>query len=360
MIVDAHEDLAWNMQLFGRDYTRSVAETRRLEVGSEAVKHNGETMLGWPDWIEGEVGLVFATLFIAPEWHKEGQWETITYGDPASAHEFYWSQLDLYDRLFEDHADKFRRILSGRDLDEHLKDWGDPQTPRRLGVITLMEGAEAVRSPDELELWFDRGVRILGMAWDRTRYAGSGYTPGPLTPLGQALMERMAELGVILDISHLSEEACLQALDRYPGTVIASHANLRWMVPNTKYPNRQLSRAQVERLLDRDGVVGVIPANKFLKNGWRRGDPRQEVNLEHVVAVIDSVCQLAGDADHVGIGSDFDGGIGRDGVPPELDSIADLGRIGPALTRRGYAEDDMLMILGGNWLRVLKNALPSS
>jgi membrane dipeptidase len=360
VIVDAHEDLAWNMLSFGRDYTRSVAETRRLEAGSAVVQHNGETLLGWPDWIEGDVGLVFAVLYVAPEWLREGAWETVTYDDPESAHAGYWRQLDVYEGLFDEHGDKFRRILSRADLDEHQRQWEDPDAPRRLGIILLMEGAEGIGQPDEVELWFERGVRILGMAWDRTRYAGSGYTAGPITSLGMELMERMAELGMILDISHLSEEASLQALDRYPSTVIATHANLRQFVPNTKYPLRQLSRSQVERLIEREGVVGMIPANKFIKDGWTRGDPRTEASLEDLVAQIDSVCQWAGNANHVGLGSDFDGGIGLDGVPPELNSVADLGKIGAALTRRGYAEDDMLGVLGGNWLRVLKSALPSS
>lgn len=360
IIVDGHEDLAWNMESFGRDYARSVAETRALEEGSATVEHNGQALLGWPDWIEGQVGLIFGSIYAAPAHWREGPWDRVTYRDSEEAHRRYWHQLDLYDRLFEEHADKFCRIRTRGELREHLERWERAPESRRVGVVLLMEGAEGVRAPSELEAWFERGVRIVGPAWDRTRYAGSGYEEGPLTDLGWELLEGMADLGMILDLSHLSPEGCAEALERYPGRIIASHANPLQLIPNTLYPRRHLSRGVICRLIERGGVQGIVLANKFLRDGWRPGDRRQLVNLEHVVAHIDSVCQLAGDADHVALGSDFDGGFGLAGAPLGLESIADLGRIGQELRRHGYEKDDMLKILGGNWIRILDGTLPTA
>jgi membrane dipeptidase len=124
-------------------------------------------------------------------------------------------------------------------------------------------------------------------------------------------------------------------------------------------PERLLSDAMIARLAERDGVVGIMPHNDFLKAGWRRGDRRDEVPLERVVAMIDHVCQLTGSAAHVGLGTDFDGGRGLDYMPPEIDTIADLPKVGAALRAHGYPEDAIAAILGQNWLRVLERGLPA-
>lgn len=359
MIVDAHEDLAWNMLTFQRDYTRSVRDTRAREAGSEIVERNGETLLGWPDWRRGGVGLVFAVLYASPKERTFGDWDWVAYSDAEEAHARYWRQLDLYAQMEDDHAEVFDLIESGTDLDEHLRQWeSDDESERRLGFVLVMEGAEGIREPNELEAWHERGLRIVGPAWDATRYAGSCYTSGRFTALGHELLEVMAELNTILDLSHLSEEAALEGLDRYPGPVIASHSNVRRLVPHARYPERHLSVTVIERLIERDGVIGVVLANKFLQDGWRPGDARERVTLDDVVAHIDAVCQIAGDAQHVGIGSDFDGGFGRSQAPAELNSVADLGKIGDALSRRGYEEDDILGVLGKNWIRILHGTLP--
>jgi membrane dipeptidase len=357
MIVDGHEDLAWNIQTFGRDYTRPVSESRAIELGSATVERNGQTLLGWPDWMDGDVGLVFGVLFASPEWSKVGSWEVVSYADPAEAHRLYWSQLDLYRRLADEDGDHFRLIESQPALREHKLAWESGQ--RRLGLVLLIEGAEGVREPAELEAWFERGIRIIGPAWDRTRYAGSCYDPGPLTPAGRDLLDVWADLGGILDLSHLAEQAALQALDAFPGTIIASHANVRRLVPHSRYPERQLSDEVIRRLIERNGVIGVVLANHFLKDGWTKGDPKESVTLEHVVDHIDAICQLAGDAMHVGLGSDFDGGFGLAQVPAEIESVSDLPKVGTALARRGYTEGDILKVLGDNWIRVLDGCLPT-
>jgi membrane dipeptidase len=164
----------------------------------------------------------------------------------------------------------------------------------------------------------------------------------------------MAELGMILDVSHLAEESFFEAVDRFEGRVVATHANPRARVAGP----RQLSDEMIRRLVERDGVVGVVPFNRFLRSDWSKGDPKGAVTVADVAAAVDHVCQVVGDAAHVGLGSDFDGGFGAESAPAEIETVADLGRIGPALGELGYAEEDVAAVLGGNWLRVLREALP--
>jgi membrane dipeptidase len=358
LIVDAHQDLAWNMLTFGRDYTQSVITTRQRERGSEAPTHNGDTLLGWPEYQQGRVALVFATLFAAPARRKLGNWDSQSYRDEAEAHNKYSSQLDAYHRLADDHPGKFCLIQSQGDLNEIIAHWQtENEKGHPVGLVILMEGAEGMRSPSELETWWARGVRIIGPAWAGTRFCGGTHEPGPLTPEGYALLDVMAGLNFALDISHMDEKAVLQTLDSYPGTIIASHANAAVLLKGQE-SNRFLSDRVIQGLLERDGIIGVVPYNRFLVPGWTIQNGRQIVTLEHVVGQIDYICQIAGDARHVGIGSDFDGGFGLQSVPAEIDSIADLGKIGNMLTEKGFTEEEIAAVMSQNWLNFLTDQLP--
>jgi membrane dipeptidase len=359
IIIDAHEDIAWNMLSFGRDYTRSVQETRKLEMGSPTVDHNGHTLLGWDEWVQGRVAIIFASIFASPFRRRAGQWETIYYTSEHEAGRLYRDQLDIYERLVEGQADKFALVRSLLDLEEVLQCWeGEEPISPKIGLVIVMEGGDAIRAPAELEEWFERGVRIIGPSWTGTRFAGGTHEPGPLTNEGRDLLEAMADFGMILDLSHMAEEAVLEALDRYEGTLIASHGNVKRLLPGSDRPDRHLTDIVIDRIAEHHGVIGIVPYNRFLLGHWRPGDPREWVTIEHVVAHIDYICQRVGDALHVGIGSDFDGGFGLDKIPIDLDSIADLRLIGDALGRRGYTQGDVEAIMGKNWLSILRKALP--
>lgn len=361
--VDAHEDLAWNMLTFGRDYTRSVAAARAAERGTPIPRHNGDTLLGWPEWVRGRVGVVCATLFAAPQRRREGEWDILCYADAQQANHHYRRQLEAYERLAGEHPEKFRLIKKPGDLQQIEAAWrafpesGELGAAPPVGLVMLMEGADGVLSPDELPRWYEGGVRLLGPAWAGTRYAGGTGDPGGFTAEGRNLLKSMAEVGMALDISHLAEEAAREGLDRYPGTVLASHSNARALVREPRAPERHLSDDVIKGIVERQGVIGVVLYNRFLLGGWTPDQGRQAVTLDHVTAQIDYICQLAGDSEHVGIGTDFDGGFGLQEVPQGLDSIADLGFIGTALHVRGYGQDEIDAILGGNWLRMLRRIL---
>lgn len=360
LIVDAHQDLAWNMLTFGRDYTLSASVIRERERGGAAPRHNGDTLLGWPEYQRGQVAIVFSTLFAAPIRRKAGDWDILCYRDIDQARDLYRAQLDLYHRLVEDHPEKFRMILTRSDLKAVWDHWGlEGVSEHPVGLVVLMEGAEAVGEPEELEEWWEGGVRIIGPAWAGTRFCGGTREPGPLTKEGYALLEVMAEFGFILDISHMDERAALQALDTYPGKIIASHSNAQALLKGLD-TNRHLSDRVIQALLERDGIIGIVPVNPFLLPGWRRGDPRQHVTLQRVVAQVDYICQMAGDARHVGLGSDFDGGFGLQSAPVEVDTIADLQKLSPLLAEKGYTNENIAAILGENWRALLQRSLPES
>jgi membrane dipeptidase len=178
-----------------------------------------------------------------------------------------------------------------------------------------------------------------------------------MTNEGFVLLDAMAEFGFGLDLSHMDERAALQALDTYQGQVLASHCNAQAQLKGIG-GNRHLTDRVIRGLVDRDGVIGVLPYNVFLKAGWKRGFSRQEVTLLHLVAHIDHICQISGNAQHVAIGSDFDGGFGLQSVPAEIDTIADLQKLCPLLAERDYSQDEIADILANNWLNCLKNILP--
>lgn len=373
LIVDAHQDLAWNMLTFGRDYTRSAYETRRLEARTEIPRLNGDTLLGWPEYQHGRVSLIFATLFAAPTRKQEGEWDIQCYKDADQASSLYRQQLDAYYRLVGEHPDKFTLIQDRAALRPHITAWEnalpwqppdpehaedqepDPGLP--VGLVLSMEGAECVREVDELVEWWEGGVRLIGPAWTGNRFCGGTGEPGKLTAAGYELLEAMAELGFVLDLSHMDPPAAMQALDVFPGPVIASHANPLALMPREE-SNRFLPDELVEALIERDGVVGVVPYNRFLDPNWVRGMRRELVGVEKVAAIIDHICQVAGDAEHVGFGTDFDGGLGWQHVPHQIDTIADLHLLFPLLSDKGYGDPDLAAIFGKNWLGMLQSALP--
>jgi len=369
LIVDAHQDLAWNILTFGRDYTKSALQIRQEELGTPFARYNDDTMLGWPEYQRGRVALIFATLFAAPARFSTGDWDKQCYADSLRANQLYRAQVDVYERLFDEHPEKFQSIRTQADLDRLLQAWNaspanpaqteTPQNGHPVGLILLMEGAEAVRDPGELEEWWEAGVRLIGPAWGGTRFCGGTREPGPMTTEGFALLEGMGALGYSLDLSHMDEKAALQALDFYPGQIIASHGNALALLKGSE-SNRHLSDRVMQGIIERGGMIGTVPFNAFLKAGWKRGDRRDEVNLEAWISQIDYTCQIAGDALHAGIGSDFDGGFGLQSVPTDLDTIADLQKLVGLLSNKGYSMEDIAAILGGNWVSRLRQVLPKN
>lgn len=357
IVVDAHEDIAYNALAYGRDYRRAALETRRLEAGTAAVQQRGSATIGLPDAILGRVAVIFATLFVAPYDGQDDQpWSGFSYKTPREAYQLAMRQADYYHRLADENP-RVRLIQTQADLDAVLATWDEGQeiTDHQLGLVLLMENADPILEPSQFEEWYQRGVRLVGPAWAATRYCGGTGSPGPLTKLGEELLDVMAGFNAILDLSHMAEEAYLQAVDRYEGPIIASHSNPR----HFRRSDRHLSDPMIRRLAERDGVMGVVLYNRFLSDTWTKGDPKSDVPLSVVLDAMDYVCQLTGSAAHVGVGTDFDGGFGVESIPDGLDTVADLLSLEAALRGRGYEADQIEAILGGNMLRKLRQGLPA-
>lgn len=350
LIVDAHLDIAYNALEDGRNPLLTVEQIRSSEPKAPS---SGRASVSFPQLRDAGAALVFGTIFVMPASSPMAQDTRLVYTDANSAFKLGMQQLDYYHRLVNVEENRLRLVGSQATLEEVLSSQQGQDEPL-LGIVPLMEGADPVRAPEELELWFEKGVRLIGLAWDDTRYAagawrGSGHG---LTKEGRALLEVMHEYRVILDLTHMNERASLEALEQYEGPVAATHSNCRALVPG----ERQLSDTQIRAIGERDGVIGVVLFNSFLRAGYKKGDRKESVTLDHVVAHIDHICQTLGNARHVSIGSDMDGGFGAADIPAELDTSADLPLIASSLRSAGYDESDIRQIMGANWINLLQSA----
>jgi membrane dipeptidase len=358
LVFDAHLDLAWNALDWNRDLRLSVAEIRRRErvLGMEG-KGRGCNTVSFPELRRGQVGIFIATLLarlMRPNLMPALQ----RYESMDSAYAAAQGQLAYY-RILERQG-VLRWIKDGPALEKHVRAWQHNETGAEpLGFILSMEGADPVLTPDQVHEWWQAGLRIIGPAhYGVSPYAHGTGTEGGLFPPGKPLLKEMERVGMILDVTHLSDQCFDEALDIYSGPVLASHHNCRALVPD----QRQLTDEQIRRLVARGAVIGAALDAWMLHPGWVRGvtTPTQsDVKLEAMVDHIDHVCQLAGNARHAAIGTDLDGGFGTEQTPCDLDTIADLQRLPEMLRDRGYSAADIEGILFGNWVRFFREAWDS-
>ena len=349
-IVDAQQNIAFNAQQIGRDYTTWAWLQRQADAGHDLPP--ATTSLR--DNLLGRIAIVFGSLQVVSESSPTLRaWQRYTYRTASDARQLALWQLDYYRRLADD-SDRIQLILTQEDLMQVLDSWkaDKPVGQQIQGIVILMKGAEPISEPRQCEEWLEYGVRIVAPAWQQTRYA-DGYH-GDLTLPGYDLLEVMAGFNVMLDISAMSESAATSALERYEGSVIASHANPRYFHDSP----RCLSDTLIHRLAERDGVMGIMVYNRYLKKDWHPSDPKRRVLVTHWVDAVDYVCQLTGSVEHVGLGSDIDGGYAHSSLPDEIDTSSDLWLLRRALLERGFVEYEVGAILGGNMLRKLRESLP--
>jgi len=349
IIVDMHLDMAYNAVALGRDLLQPLSDLRTHEQSTSPPSAlAGTSLVSLPELLKGHIGIIGASIFVSPA-HKAWTDAPQTYHTLKEAHTYGVMQLDYYRRLADAHP-QVNILHTAADLDAALASWETPQP--HIGLFLILEGAEPLRDPGELSWWIERGLRGIMLTWSvGTRYAGGCHAPGGITDLGNDLLNRMADANLLLDVSHLWPDAIYETLERYPGPLVATHANPRAFVDSP----RLLSDDLIRRITARGGVMGVMPYNPMLKPGWRESEPR--LPLTRLIEAVDHICQLAGHADGVGIGSDFDGGLGLESIPDPLNSIADLYQIGDLLRERGYAAADIQAILRQNWLRVIRQVL---
>jgi membrane dipeptidase len=364
LTLDAHLDLAMNALEWNRDLTRPIEEIRRREQGQTDKPDRQQGVVCLPEMRRGHVGLCVATQIARyvkptsrlPGWHS-----------PAQAWAQTQGQLGWYRAMEE--AGEMVQIRDVAGLKAHVNLWRalvapapknvppDPHDrPPPIGYILSLEGADSLVSLAHLERAFGQGLRAVGPAhYGPGTYAQGTDAAGGIGLRGRELLAEMQRLGVILDATHLCDESFWEAVDVFQGPVWASHSNCRTLVPH----HRQLNDEQIRYLVGRGSVIGAVLDGWMLVPGWirRQTTPVSAgLKLDRLIDHIDRVCQIAGDARHVGLGSDLDGGFGREQTPQDLNTIADLSRLPELLRGRGYREEQVEQIMHGNFLRFLEEA----
>ena len=351
LIFDAHLDLSMNALEWNRDLTRGIEEIRAREREKTDKPDRGRGTVCLDEMRKGGVGICVATLiarYVKPGNPLRG------FHSPEAAWAQTQGQLAWYRAMEE--AGQMAQICDSGSLKKHVELWRNPPADAPIGYVLSLEGADSILSPKHLARGFEQGLRAIGPAhYGPGTYAHGTHVTGGLGARGRELLAEMERLGIILDATHLCDESFWEALDHYHGPVWASHSNCRALVDDT----RQFTDEQLKALIDRGAVIGAALDAWMMVPGWIRGQTTPEstgVRLEHMVDHIDHVCQLAGNALHSGIGTDLDGGFGREQTAQDLDTIADLARVPQLLAKRGYSPADTGQIMHGNWLRFLEAA----
>jgi len=325
--IDGHLDLAY-LGLRGRDLTVPCSDP---EAGCVSL----------PDLRAGDVRIVFGTIYCdigAPD----QPYGYASSDDVDGAEQAGRRQVELYESLEE--AGEISIVRSAKDLDAADDD-------QRIKVVILMEGADPIRSPDDAKVWFDRGVRLVGLTWAKgSRYAGGNAKHGPLTSAGRELIAELDRLGVVHDLSHLSDPAIDDLLEMTTGRVVATHSNCRTLLGDSQ---RHLTDEVIAEIALREGVVGVNLFTKFLLN---RGRATVDEAVEHVLHITDVMRRRDG----IGLGSDADGGFPPTQLAAGLEHPRLYGAMLERLRRRLWSDEELAGFAHGNWLRFLREALPDS
>lgn len=353
LIVDAHLDLSMNALEWNRDLTRPVEEIREMEAGMDDKPDRGNGTVSFPALRAGNIGLCVATLiarYVKPGNPLPG------WSSPAQAWAQTQGQLAWYEEMIR--QDQLTQIADRASLEAHLLRWKIDPVSTPIGFVLSLEGADSIVSLDHLRFLHEKGLRALGPAhYGPGTYAFGTDSEGSIGDKGRELLSLMDELSIILDVTHLCDTSFWEAVDHFHGPLWASHSNCRALVDH----NRQFSDEQLRVIIERGGVIGLPLDAWMMVPGWQRGLSTPEamgVSLDRMIDHMDHICQLAGNADHVGIGTDLDGGFGKEQCPMDIETIADLQRLTALLANRGYDAADIDKILHGNFLAFLRKTLP--
>ena len=351
--IDAHLDLSMNAMEWNRNLRKSVVEIREGEnnLTDKPDRTNGTVAL--PELRKGNIGLVVATQiarYVTPGnplhgWHSAEQAWAQTQGQLA-----WYKAMEACGEMV---------MIKDKDaLEKHFALWTDdePNDKKPVGYILSLEGADSMVTLDNLHTAYAYGLRALGPAhYGPGRYANGTDATGYLNEQGKGLLKEMDSLRMILDATHLCDDAFWDAMEIFKGPVWASHNNCRALVDH----NRQFSDDMIRVLIERGAVIGGVFDAWMIVPGWIRGRslPEQmDCTIEKIIDHMDHICQLSGNTLHVGLGTDLDGGYGKEQSPYDLDTIADLQHIPAMLLKRGYSNEDVENIMHGNWLRFIRKA----
>jgi membrane dipeptidase len=320
-IVDAHFDLPLDVAM-----RRERGENRVIETSyMESFRSGGVDLL---------VGAIFIHDYFLPEMGLRKALDQISH---------------LHDE-FEESPGQLRLCRSVREA-RAAKEAGE------VGLFLSLEGADPLQNDlGLLRIFYELGVRALGLVWSRRNYVADGafFAPlaeglkGGLTPFGVKLVEKSEELGIVLDLSHINDEGFTDVMEIVTTPVVVSHSNCRSLADTA----RNLTDAQIETVARNGGVIGINSVNMFV-------DPdKEEAGVADLIDHVDHVVNICG-IDHVGIGFDICNGftdfLQLEEPLPAYDIISSHRQL-PAFTggliERGYSDEEITAILGGNFLRV--------
>jgi membrane dipeptidase len=351
MLFDAHLDLALNGVDWNRDLRQTVEDIRAQETALQMPEAGRRTnTLSLPELREAGLAVCLATLLarLEPQINHSFGWTS-----PETCYAMAHAHLAYYRAL--ERAGHLAWIRSRSDLQLHADRFAAAPGVTPLGIILTMEGADPILTPDTVFEYHAAGLRALGL----THYGTNRYGGGTNSQVGLAidaipLLKHCEQLGITIDMTHLSDIAFWQVLEHFQGPIHASHQNARGIC-NWQ---RQFSDAQIRAVIERRGVLGVSMDVIMLQEGYVRGVTPPVVTLERAVDQIRYVADLAGSIDCVGIGSDLDGAYGHEQTPIGLNRYRDLLKLEDIMLRRGFTSEDVNAVFFGNWFRFFMRILP--
>ncbi len=356
LIFDAHLDLAMNAQEWNRDLTKTVEEIRKGEKGMTDKPDRGKNTVSLDALRKGNIGICVATQIARyskksnplPGWNSPEQARAHTLGQLA-----WYREMEAIGEMTQ--------ITNCKQLDNHIHQWNQDSIEKKpIGYILSLEGADSIVSLEHLEASYHQGLRAIGPAhYGPGTYAFGTNSNGGIGTKGKELLKEIERLQIILDATHLCDQSFWETMDFYNGPVWASHNNCRALVDH----NRQFSDDQIKELLTRNAVIGMALDAWMMVPGWVRGQSSPKdmgVTLDTMVDHIDHICQLAGNSLHAGLGTDLDGGFGKEQSPADIDTIADLQKVPEVLASRGYSHMDIENIMHKNFIRFLRDTWEDS
>ena len=347
-IFDAHLDLAMNALEWNRDLTKSVYQIRESEKGMVDKPDRGNNTVSLDAMRKGNIGICVATQIagIKNKINPHG-WSSM---------EQAWAQtqgqLNWYKEM-EKNGEMYQ-IYDLNTLDNQIENWQKETKKKPIGYILSLEGADSIVNIDYLEKSYMLGLRAIGPAhYGPGVYAHGTDSNGSIGQKGKELVKKIEELNLILDVTHLSDTSFWETIEIYNGNLWASHNNCRKFVNH----NRQFSDDQIKEIIRRDGVIGVPLDAWMMVPNWIRGKSTPEtmgVTLNQMIENIDHICQLSGNSNHVGIGTDLDGAFGIEQTPTDIDTIADLQKIPLMLKKIGFPENDIEKVMNKNFISFLR------
>lgn len=368
LVIDGDYPMALAVKL-NRDLTLPIDQVRSAPElpGAQSNRADSETMSSLPEMRRG--GVAAALVKVVVDQHRDG---APMPGGPRSDELSYalgQGQMAYY-RILETKGEA-RILRTSSDVTEHMQLWESTETHDDLpvGFFLGVEGADPILWPEQVHEWYADGLRVISLGhYGPSRFGhgtGTGIEGG-LFEGGPELLKEMDACGMILDVTHTSDETVRQALDIFNGPILASHQNCRAIVAG----ERQMSDELLKRSIERGAVIGASMDTWMLtrnvEKDWSGQTPQtraelfqpEDVTLEDVVDHIEYVCELAGDTLHASIGGDTDGQGGAIGAPYDVDTVADYQKVALVLGERGWAANDIENVMWRNWQRYFEEFLP--